>query len=112
MAATPTFTCLCGVQKKTSNHWILAICTSHDVRFLPWDWNLALDDNVIVLCGEGCAASMLSRSMGEWKQAEFLPNATAVRSATSLPAVEFEPQPSFAAELRDHYYGRNGVDRD
>jgi hypothetical protein len=23
---------------------------------------------VIVLCGEGCAAALLSRSLGEWKQ--------------------------------------------
>jgi hypothetical protein len=71
MAATPTFTCLCGVQKKTTNHWILAICTSHEVKFMPWDWNLALDDNVTVLCGERCAAALLSRSFGEWKNAQF-----------------------------------------
>jgi hypothetical protein len=112
MAATPTFTCLCGVQKKTSNHWILAICTSHDVRFLPWDWNLALDDNVIVLCGEGCAASLLSRSLGDWKQAEFLPAASAVRAATAPAASVAAPQPSFAAELRNQYYSPESVDRD
>ena len=110
MAATPTFTCVCGVQKKTSNHWILAICTSHDVRFLPWDWNLALDDNVIVLCGEGCAAGLLSRSLGEWKQAEFLPSAAAINAATASAAAA-QAQPSFAAELRDHYYGRPDADR-
>lgn len=38
------------------------------IRFAPWDWNLALSDNVIVLCGERCAAGLLSRSLGEWKQ--------------------------------------------
>lgn len=108
MAATPTFTCVCGVQKKTSNHWILAICTSHDVRFLPWDWNLALDDSVIVLCGEGCAAGLLSRSLGEWKQAEFLPSAAAAIHAAAMSP---QTQPSFAAELRDHYYGRPDGDR-
>jgi hypothetical protein len=70
MGATPLFTCVCGIQKKTSNHWILAICSSHDVRFMPWDWNLAMDENVTVLCGERCAAALLSRSLGEWKQAE------------------------------------------
>ena len=52
MAATPLFTCTCGVQKKTSNHWILAITSAHDVRFMPWDANLAMEDHVIVLCGE------------------------------------------------------------
>lgn len=95
MAATPTFTCVCGVQKKTSNHWILAICTSHDVRFLPWDWNLALDDSVIVLCGEGCAASLLSRSMGDWKRAEF---------PSRLITGGIHAQPRFASDLRSRHY--------
>lgn len=67
MAASATFTCVCGVQKKTSNHWILAIVTPQGLKFCPWDWNLALNDNVIVLCGEGCAAAMLSRCLGDWK---------------------------------------------
>lgn len=84
MAATPTFTCVCGVQKKSTNHWILAICTSHEVRFMPWDWNLALDDNVTVLCGERCAAALLSRSLGDWKSAQL--------TDAPLPGV---PQPSF-----------------
>ena len=68
MAATPLFTCLCGVQRKTSNHWILAVQTSDSVQFLPWDPTLALSDSVIILCGERCAASLLSRSLGEWNE--------------------------------------------
>ncbi len=68
MASTAIFTCLCGVQKKTSNHWILATRSASGVRFSPWDWNLALSDNVTVLCGEGCAAALLSRALGDWKQ--------------------------------------------
>ena len=71
MAATPLFTCTCGVQKKTSNHWILAITSAHDVKFMPWDANLALEDNVIVLCGERCAAALLSRCLGDWKASEY-----------------------------------------
>jgi len=71
MASSAIFTCVCGIQKKTSNHWILATRTPHGVKFTPWDWNLALSDNVIVLCGEGCAAALLSRSLGEWKQASI-----------------------------------------
>lgn len=71
MASTATFTCLCGVQKTTSNHWILAVRTPHYVKFSPWDWNLALNDNVIVLCGEGCAAALLSRSLGDWKNTDL-----------------------------------------
>ena len=67
MAATPTFTCVCGVQKKTSNHWVLAKISPHGIGFMPWDWNMALSKDIIVLCGEGCAAALLSRSLGEWK---------------------------------------------
>jgi hypothetical protein len=68
MASTPLFTCVCGVQRKTSNHWILATYTPGDLRFAPWDEQLARRDDVIVLCGEGCAAALLSRLLGEWKQ--------------------------------------------
>lgn len=71
MAATPLFTCTCGVQKKTSNHWILALTSPHDVKFVPWDAKLALKDDVIVLCGERCAAALLSRCLGDWKASEY-----------------------------------------
>jgi hypothetical protein len=71
MAATHLFTCVCGVQKKTSNHWILAIVTRDSVKFAPWDSHLAMQDDVIVLCGEGCAAALLSRSLGDWKHSTF-----------------------------------------
>jgi hypothetical protein len=69
MAATHLFTCLCGVQKKTTNHWILAMVAPGSLKFLPWDTRLAMEDDIIVLCGEGCATALLSRSLGEWKQA-------------------------------------------
>lgn len=71
MAATHLFTCICGVQKKTSNHWILALVTPGSIKFLPWDATLAMRDDVIVLCGERCAAALLSRSLGDWKAADF-----------------------------------------
>ncbi len=67
MAATSLFTCVCGIQKKTSNHWVLAAVMPNGIRFMPWDSSLARQDDIIVLCGEGCAASLLSRSLGEWK---------------------------------------------
>jgi hypothetical protein len=67
MAATSLFTCACGVQKKTSNHWVLAKLTARGISFMPWDTNLAFDKDIIVLCGEGCASALLSRCMGEWK---------------------------------------------
>lgn len=85
MAATPLFTCTCGVQKKTSNHWILAITSAHDVKFMPWDANLALEDNVIVLCGERCAAALLSRCLGDWKASEYTTPAPAAVARTAAP---------------------------
>lgn len=71
MAAATLFTCVCGVQKKTSNHWVLAKITENGITFVPWDWDLALKNDIIVLCGEGCASALLSRSLGEWKQGEW-----------------------------------------
>lgn len=68
MAAITLFTCLCGVQKKTSNHWVLAKVTSRGITFMPWDTDLAMSRDIVILCGEGCAASLLSRSLGEWKR--------------------------------------------
>ena len=69
MAVTPLFTCVCGIQKKMSNHWVLAEVGDREIRFMPWDDRLALRDDIVVLCGEGCAAALLSREMGEWKSA-------------------------------------------
>jgi hypothetical protein len=68
MAASTLFTCICGIQKKTSNHWVMAKATRTGVVFMPWDWNLAFNEDVIILCGEGCSVSLLSRHMGDWKQ--------------------------------------------
>jgi hypothetical protein len=72
MAVTTVFTCLCGVQKKTTNHWVLASVTPAGITFMPWDWKLAQSEDIIVLCGEGCAAALLSRSFGDWKRASEL----------------------------------------
>ena len=68
MAATTLFTCVCGRQKQTSNHWVLARITSHGITFMPWDWDLAKSSDIVVLCGEGCASALLSRSLGEWNR--------------------------------------------
>jgi hypothetical protein len=67
MAVISIFTCVCGIQKKTSNHWVLAKATPFGLGFMPWDENIARNHDVAVLCGEGCAAALLSRSLGEWK---------------------------------------------
>jgi hypothetical protein len=66
MAVIPTFTCVCGVQKKTSNHWVLAKVTPSGIGFMQWDHDLAMREEIVVLCGEGCAATLLSRSLSEW----------------------------------------------
>ena len=74
MASTSIFTCVCGVQKKTSNHWVLAKVTPAGIVFMPWSWSLAVSEDIIVLCGEGCAVNLLSRSLGEWKAAALSTN--------------------------------------
>ena len=38
---------------------------------MPWDPNLAAGDDIVVLCGERCASTFLSRSLGEWKQVDL-----------------------------------------
>ncbi len=68
MAMKALSTCVCGIQKKTSNHWVLAKVSSRGISFMPWDINLAMSKDIVILCGEGCAAALLSRSLGEWKQ--------------------------------------------
>ncbi len=68
MAATTLFTCLCGRQKQTSNHWVLARITSNGIMFMPWDWDLAMNSDIIVLCGEGCACALFSRALRDWKR--------------------------------------------
>ena len=83
MASITLFTCLCGVQKKTSNHWVLAKVTPKGITFMPWDSQLAHRDDIIVLCGEGCATSLLSRSLGEWKHAPAAPEAVEAPELTA-----------------------------
>jgi hypothetical protein len=68
MAASTFFTCVCGIQKKTSNHWVLAQLTPRGISFSPWDNDLARSSDVIVLCGEACATALLSRALGGWKE--------------------------------------------
>ena len=70
MAATHLFTCVCGVQKKTSNHWILAMVAPGSIKFVPWDAKLAMREDVIVLCGERCAAARGTGSSGCVKTVE------------------------------------------
>lgn len=67
MAVISTFTCVCGVQKQASNHWVLAKVMPSGVEFMPWEWDKAAREDVMVLCGEGCATALLSRSLSDWK---------------------------------------------
>jgi hypothetical protein len=50
---------------------------------MPWDAKLALEDYVIVLCGERCAAALLSRSLGDWKASEYTDTPVTVASAAA-----------------------------
>jgi hypothetical protein len=56
----------CGVQKKESNHWVLAfVSTVGGLNF--WPWSDISDSRAIHLCGEGCAAKVLSKQIASWK---------------------------------------------
>jgi hypothetical protein len=85
MAATTLFTCVCGIQKKTSNHWVLATVRDRDVTFAPWDDELAMRRDIIVLCGEGCATALLSRSLSDWKKP--VQSVTAIHSAIDSKSI-------------------------
>ena len=55
----------CGVQKKESNHWVLAfVNTERALNFWPWSDDVP---DAIHLCGEGCAAKVLSKQVASWK---------------------------------------------
>jgi hypothetical protein len=87
MAMTRLYTCVCGMQKKTSNHWVLAKVTSRGITFMPWDSDLAMNRDIVILCGEGCAASLLSRSLGDWKRPALATSATEPVSVTKAVSV-------------------------
>lgn len=46
----------------------MAKVTRSGLIFMPWDWNLAMNDDIIILCGERCSVALLSRHLGQWKQ--------------------------------------------
>lgn len=55
----------CGVQKKESNHWVIAFVSTDRANFYPWAEGAHPD--VLHLCGEGCAAKVLSKQVASWK---------------------------------------------
>jgi hypothetical protein len=57
----------CGVQKKESNHWVIAYNYVPAMIFQPWDNEQADKEGVLTLCGEGCAAKVLSKQIASWK---------------------------------------------
>ena len=58
----------CGVHKKESNHWVLAEIDGISMRMTPWDEFIATAPHPpLHLCGEGCAAKVLSKQIASWK---------------------------------------------
>ena len=71
MAVTPVFTCICGVQKKTTNHWVLASVTPLGITFLPWDWKLAeWQGRHHCAVRRGVRRGPVEPLAGDWKQSE------------------------------------------
>jgi len=65
----------------------LAKVTSRGITFMPWDSDLAMNRDIVILCGEGCAASLLSRSLGDWKRPALATSATEPVSVTKAVSV-------------------------
>jgi len=64
----------CGAVKQQSNHWVLAWSSERlgrhvgrHVSFVPWLADATDRDSLIHLCGEGCAAKVLSKAIAGWK---------------------------------------------
>jgi hypothetical protein len=85
MAGKTVFTCVCGEEKKVSNHWVLARRTAAGalggVTFEPWDEYEACRHDVVPLCGPGCAAKCLSTVLQGWH----------VASTEAEPTIPYEP---------------------
>lgn len=63
----------CGVEKKESNHWVLAYRIRGHLLFVPWATDpdtlpLQYNSEVYHLCGEGCSARLLSADIFSWHQ--------------------------------------------
>jgi hypothetical protein len=57
----------CGVQKQQSNHWLIGLAKQW-MEFWPWDEVMASRPEYLHLCGEGCAAKVLSKQIASWKE--------------------------------------------
>lgn len=63
MSHQPAFHCdVCGKKKEASNHWWIAFQVT-GFGIWPWDSDLARHENATHLCGEGCAAKLMSKWM-------------------------------------------------
>lgn len=59
----------CGAVKKESNHWL--VFRLHEppmMIFHPWDARECDDRYSIHICGEACAAKLVSRQIAKWKE--------------------------------------------
>lgn len=52
----------CGVQKQESNHWVICLHRNW-LEFWPWSEEMAIKSGFLHLCGEGCAAKVLSKQI-------------------------------------------------
>jgi hypothetical protein len=63
MSYQPTMSCdVCGKHKEVSNHWWVVFQVS-GLELWPWREDLAQHSEAKHLCGEGCAAKLMSKWM-------------------------------------------------
>ena len=59
---------ICGIEKKESNHWLLAHIYPTDISFT--DWQVETNEGFVKftkhLCGIGCANKLLSQTVESW----------------------------------------------
>lgn len=60
----------CGTPRTPSNHWLMANIKYTRIEVMPWEeGTAATDETILHLCGEGCAAKILSRQVSTWRAA-------------------------------------------
>jgi hypothetical protein len=66
MVVRRSYSCnICGVERKTANHWFVATQGNGYLHIVPWHIaereGKLNDDNAIHLCGQVCAHKLLDR---------------------------------------------------
>jgi len=70
MSVQKVYTCsVCGVERKTANHWFVAIMQKAGYDLRTWDWaqqeGKLEDEKTLHLCGQVCVNRLFDKFMNE-----------------------------------------------